>query len=73
MAGLQVGRALGSSGCLGMGSAVRVPHVPGHRTSICDEGVNDVIPMVLLVNMHLTHCHPVKIPGILLVHYYLFY
>ena len=29
MAGLQVGWALGYSGCLGLGSAVPVPHVPG--------------------------------------------
>ena len=34
MAGLQVGRALGCSGCLGLGSVVPVPHVPGHPTSI---------------------------------------
>ena len=27
VAGLQVGRALGCSGCLGLGSAVPVPHV----------------------------------------------
>ena len=40
VAGYQVGRALGCSGCLGLGSAVPVPHVPGHPTSICDEGVN---------------------------------
>ena len=40
VAGLQVGWALGYSGCLGLGSAVPVPHVPGHPTSICDEGVN---------------------------------
>ena len=40
MAGLQVGRALGFSGCLGLGSGVPAPHVPGHPTSICDEGVN---------------------------------
>ena len=54
MAGLQVGRALESSGCLGLGSAVPAPHVPWYPTSICDEGVNDVrSPMVLLVNMHL--------------------
>ena len=37
--GLHVGRALGCSGCLGLGSAVPVPHVPGHPTSICEEGV----------------------------------
>ena len=42
MAGLQVGRALGCSGCLGLGSAVPVPHVPGHPTSICDEGFNHI-------------------------------
>ena len=39
VAGLQVGRALGCSGCLGLGSAVPVPHLPGHPTSICDEGL----------------------------------
>ena len=39
MAGLQVERALGCSGCLGLGSAVPVPHLPGHPTSICDEGL----------------------------------
>ena len=39
-AGLQVGRALGCSGCLGLGSAVPVLHVPRHPTSTCDEGVN---------------------------------
>ena len=35
MAGLQVGWALGCSGCLGLRSAVPVPHVPGHPASIC--------------------------------------
>ena len=30
---LQVGRGLG---CLGLGSVVPVPYVPGHPTSICD-------------------------------------
>ena len=40
MAGLQVWRALGCSGSLGLGSAVPVYHVPGHPTSTCDEGVN---------------------------------
>ena len=39
IAGLHVGRALRCSGCLGLGSAVPVPHVPGHPTSICDEAV----------------------------------
>ena len=38
--GLQVGRALGCSGCLGLGSAIPVPYVRGQPTSICDEGVN---------------------------------
>ena len=42
VAGLQVGRALGCSGCLGLWSAVPVPLVPGHPTSICDEGFNYV-------------------------------
>ena len=42
VAGLQVGRALGCSGCLGLGSAVPVPHDPGHPTSICDEGINQL-------------------------------
>ena len=37
---LQVGRALECSGCLGLGSAVPVPYVPGHPASICDKGVN---------------------------------
>ena len=38
--GLQVGGGvLGCSRCLGFGSAVPVPHVPGHLTSICKEGV----------------------------------
>ena len=40
MAGLQVMGALGCSGCLGLESAVPVPHVPGHPTAICDKGVN---------------------------------
>ena len=40
VAGLQVGRALGCSGCLRLGSAVPVPHVPGHPASICEEGIN---------------------------------
>ena len=40
MAGLQIGRALECSGCLGLGSVVPAPHVPGHPTSICNEGVN---------------------------------
>ena len=39
VAGLKVRRAHGCSGCLGLGSVVPVPHVPGHPTSICDEGV----------------------------------
>ena len=34
MAGLQVGQALGCPGCLSLVSAVPVPHVPGHPTSI---------------------------------------
>ena len=40
-AGLQLGWALGCSGCLGLGSAVAVPvpHVPGHPASICDESI----------------------------------
>ena len=38
MAGLQVGQALGCCGCLGLGSAVLVPQVPGHSTSICNKG-----------------------------------
>ena len=33
------GGVLGCSRCLGFGSAVPVPHVPGHLTSICKEGV----------------------------------
>ena len=32
MAGFQVGRAVGRSGCLGLGLAVSVPHVSGHPT-----------------------------------------
>ena len=40
LAGLQVGWALECSGCLGLGSAVPVPHDPGHPTSICDKGNN---------------------------------
>ena len=40
VAGLQVGRALRCSGCLGLGSVVPAPHVPGHPTSICDEGIH---------------------------------
>ena len=40
VAGLQVGWALGCSGCLGLGSAVPVPNVPRHPTSIWDEGIN---------------------------------
>ena len=43
MARLQVGQALGCSSYLGLRSAVPVPQVPGHPTSICDEGVNSVI------------------------------
>ena len=43
VAGLQVGQALGCSGCLGLGSAVPVPHVPEHPTSICNEGVNTTL------------------------------
>ena len=43
MARLQVGQALGCSSYLGLGSAVPVPHVPEHPTSICNEGVNSVI------------------------------
>ena len=39
VAGLQVGWARGCSGCLGLGSAVLVPHVPGHPPFICDEWV----------------------------------
>ena len=37
MAGLLVGRGLGCSGCLGVGSGVPATHVPGHPTSIRDE------------------------------------
>ena len=40
VAGLQVGQTLGCSGGLGLGSAVPVPHVPGHPTSLCDESIN---------------------------------
>ena len=40
VAGLQVGWALGCSGCLGLGSAVPVPQVPGYPTFICDADVN---------------------------------
>ena len=43
VARLQVGQALGCSSYLGLRSAVPVPQVPGHPTSICDEGVNSVI------------------------------
>ena len=43
---LQVGRALGCSGCLGLGLAVPVPHVPGHPTSICEEGVKPLLSKV---------------------------
>ena len=43
MARLQVGRTLGCSGCLGLGSIVLVPHVPGHPTFICDKGVNKIL------------------------------
>ena len=39
VAGLQVGWALGYSGCMNLGSAVPVPHVPGHPTSICSKGI----------------------------------
>ena len=39
MAELQVGGALVCSDCLGLGSAVRVLHVPGHPTCMCDEDV----------------------------------
>ena len=43
VAGLQVGWALGCSGCLGLGSAVPVPHVPGHPTSIiCNKEFNNL-------------------------------
>lgn len=40
MAGLQEGEAFGCPGCLGLGSAIPVLHVPVHPTSICDKGVN---------------------------------
>ena len=43
MAGLLVGRALGCSGCLGVGSFVPTPHVPGHPISVCDVSVNDSV------------------------------
>ena len=39
MAGFQVGQAVGCYGCLGLGLAVSVPHVSGHPTSICNEGI----------------------------------
>ena len=45
--GLQVGQALGCSGCLGLGSSVPVPHVLGHPTSICDEGINILLLLSL--------------------------
>ena len=44
-AGLQVGRALGCSGCLGLGSAVPVPHVPGHPTLYMQQGANRYLGM----------------------------
>ena len=47
MAGLQVGQALGCSGCLGLGSAVLVPHVPGHPTSICNRGVKSKFAVLI--------------------------
>ena len=40
VAGLQVGGALRCCGCLGLGSGVPVPHVPGHPISICHKGIN---------------------------------
>ena len=40
MGRLQVGWALGYSGCLGLGSAVLVTHFLGHPTSIGRESVN---------------------------------
>ena len=43
MAGLQVGWALGCSGCLDLGSAVPVHHVRGHPISICDKGIKCII------------------------------
>ena len=47
MAGLQVGQALGCSGCLGLGSAVPVPHVRGHPTSICDRGIKSKFAVLI--------------------------
>ena len=43
VAGLQVGQALGCSGRLGLGSAVLVPQVPGHTTSMYNKGVNSAV------------------------------
>lgn len=39
VAGLQVGQALRCSSHLGLGLAVPAPHVHGHLTCICDEGI----------------------------------
>ena len=36
---VQVEQALKCSSYLGLGLAVSAPHVPGHPTCICDEGV----------------------------------
>ena len=47
VAGLQVGQALGCPGCLALGSAVPVPHVPGHPTSICDRGVKSKFAVLI--------------------------
>ena len=43
MAGLQVGQALGCSGCLLLGSAVPVPHDCGHPTSICNSIIGVIV------------------------------
>ena len=39
VAGLQRGQALRCSSCLGLGVSTSSPHVPGHTTSICNEGI----------------------------------
>ena len=45
MAGLQVGWAVRCSGCLCLGSAVPVSHVPGHPTLYMQQGANRYLGM----------------------------
>ena len=49
VAGLQVGWALGCSGFFGLGSAVPVPHVPGHPTPYAMKALIIIIIIIIII------------------------